>query len=147
MTAQFCQAAAEEYAASGKTIEAIEMFDQAARHDPTFSDINAHRLAVLHAEAGSSQQAATYFKKALELTPRSADIHNDYGFYLLSQGDLDSAESQFKEALSQVPNHARAKMNLGLLAARKGDINAAETQFATVIGVEAARENAAALAR
>jgi len=147
MTAEFCQAAAEEFAAAGQAAEAIAMFDQAAMHDQSLADGNAHRLAVLHARTGNTQQAMRQFKRALELTPGNANLHNDYGFCLLTQGERDLAEEQFRHALQLDPDNARAAMNLGLVAAEKGDVNGAKSQFAAIVGDEAARVNAAALTR
>ncbi|MFP6764602.1 MAG: tetratricopeptide repeat protein, partial [Planctomycetaceae bacterium] len=144
-TAQFCQLAAEEFAAAGKTAKAIAMFDQAGQHDPALADRNAHRLAVLHAEAGNTQSARRQFAQALEYQPRNANLRSDHGFFLLQQGHLEPARQQLQDALRLDPQNARASMNLGLVSAQLGDIQTAESQFESIVGPTAARQNAATI--
>jgi Tfp pilus assembly protein PilF len=144
--AEFCQVAADEYAAAGKFTEAISMFEQAHGHDPSLADANSHRLAVMHAEAGNSEQAAAFFEKALRHSPRNADLHNDYGFFLLTRRDLHAARDQFETVLELEPGHARATMNLGLLSAQQGDVTTAESHFASIVGKAAAKKNAIEIA-
>lgn len=146
-TAQFCQLAAEEFAAAGKTVEAIAMFAQAGQYDPALADSNAHRLAVLHAEAGNAQSARREFAKALRYQPRNANLRSDYGFFLLKQGDLEPAREQLQDALNLDPQNARASMNLGLVSAQLGDVQTAESQFESIVGPTAARHNVVTISK
>jgi len=143
--AEFCQTAAEEYAAAGQTSEAIAMFEQAQRHDPSLADANAHHLAVLHAEAGHTNRAHELFQRAVNASPRNADVLNDFGYFLLTQGDIDQARANFQRACDLSPNHPQATMNLGLLAARNGDIQQASAQFRQIVDPDSAAWNAGIL--
>jgi len=145
-TAKFCQLTAEEFAAAGKTDEAIAMFEQAGKHDPALANGNAHRLAVLHAEAGNTQHASRQFAKALEHQPRNANLRSDYGFFLLNQGNPEAARQQLQNALKIDPDNARASMNLGLISAQLGDVQTAKSRFESIIGTAAARQNVATIA-
>lgn len=145
-TAQFCQLTAKEFAAAGKTDEAIAMFEQAGQHDPALANGNAHRLAVLHAEAGNTQHASRQFAKALEHQPRNANLRSDHGFFLLNQGNPEAARKQLQNALKLDPDNARASMNLGLISAQLGDVQTAESQFESIIGTAAAKQNVATIA-
>jgi Tfp pilus assembly protein PilF len=144
--ALFCQTAAEEYASAGQTTQAIALFEQAQHLDADLADSNSHRLAVLQAEAGDADRARILFEQAIVASPNNADLHNDYGFFLLTQGEAEQARNHFQTALNLKPDHARATMNLGLLAARAGDHATAESRFALIVGTTAARENVAKIA-
>jgi tetratricopeptide (TPR) repeat protein len=94
------------------------------------------RLAGAHAavgdiylEAGAPGDAASQYRRALELRPQFHDIRNKLAQALLDVGDLDSAEDQLQTALAGNPRYLPARLNLGLVFYRRGDLAAAAREW------------------
>ncbi len=72
------------------------------------------------AEQGRAVEAATHFRRALEIKPDFAEAHNNLGTVLLEQGRNTEATQQFQKALSIRPGYAEAHYNLGNALAQQG---------------------------
>lgn len=82
--------------------------------------------------AGSSScdiDALAYAMKALEISPCSADAHNNVGAALLALSRVSEATECFKTALELSPNRTDTLSNLGIVMQRQGDHQSAITNF------------------
>lgn len=61
---------------------------------------------------GYVDSSERYYRKALEIAPGLATIHNNYGRMLFSTGRVDLAEAEFRKAISLDPNYDHAENNL-----------------------------------
>jgi Flp pilus assembly protein TadD len=61
------------------------------------------------------RDAADQFAAALQLTPDSAEAHNNLGIALASQGEFEKATDQFQQALKLQPGFVDAQQNLAKL--------------------------------
>jgi tetratricopeptide (TPR) repeat protein len=74
----------------------------------------------LYQEAGAPMEAATQFRRALELRPKFHDIRNKLAQSLLQLGDLEGAIGELRTALEGNPTFVPARLNLGLAYFREG---------------------------
>jgi tetratricopeptide (TPR) repeat protein len=109
--AAFERAGYYEYAVAGRFPAAI-----------TARLAHAHaQVGDLYSEAGAPLEAASQYRRALELRPRFHDIRNKLAHSLLQVGDLVGAIEQLNTALSGNPRFVPARLNLGLALYRHGD--------------------------
>lgn len=76
-------------------------------------------------QAGSIEDAISYYQKAVSLDLNYAAPHNDLGIIYEAKGWLDRAEEEYKKALVIDPDYAKAHTNLALLYERKGEVEKA----------------------
>jgi Flp pilus assembly protein TadD len=76
-------------------------------------------LGVLRDESGQYETAEASHRKALELKPEAAYLHNNLGYNLLMQKKDSAAAPEFREALKLDPHSLMARNNLGLALARQ----------------------------
>lgn len=116
----------------GRFDEAAEAFERAGYFEYAvagrFPAAITARLAHVHAEAadlymeaGAPLEAASQYRRALELRPRYHDIRNKLAQSLLQTGDLAGAVDHLNVALAGNPNFVPARINLGLALYRLGD--------------------------
>ena len=106
-----------------------------------------HRLAVVRAAQGRTDEAEDLFGKALAAKPGDADLFADLGYLELLRGRPAAAERNLRQALAIRPEHAAARGNLGLALARTGRSDDALAAFrAAGAGASAGADVAFALA-
>ena len=102
---------------------AIDLFEEAIRADPTFSNAYAHLANLLLQTLGDTRpyseivpRARSLVQRALELDPESSEAHAARG-NLAMQGELDwkLAEEEFQKALQLNPSSAPSHAWYGLL--------------------------------
>jgi len=71
--------------------------------------------------AGDFRRAEVSFRRAAELAPEDASVHNNLGQALRAGGKIAAAGTQFWRALALDAQFAEPAMNLGLMAAADGD--------------------------
>ncbi|QDU39002.1 photosystem I assembly protein Ycf3 [Maioricimonas rarisocia] len=140
MKAEACRRTALELAAHEKDRHAIEQFKRAREISPDMEGI-AHPLAVLYDQQGQVDAAEREYRRALKETPRAADLYNDYGYFLYSQGKLADAEQALRKALELQQDHPQAQVNLELVLAASDRYEEAFTQFEAAAGTAAAHHN------
>lgn len=91
------------------------------------------RSALAH---GSSQPLTIAFSAALRLHPRSASLHNAYGYMLYQRGEYDRAEAEFQQAVALDSNLASARNNLGIVLLAKGQAPQAATHLQAVVQLD-----------
>lgn len=82
-------------------------------------------LAVVYRNAGRLPDAVAASREALRIDPQFAGAHNNLGFALLVQGDVDGALRHFHAALALDPTMDTAYSNLGLAYAMRRQFDAA----------------------
>ena len=78
-------------------------------------------------------EAATQFRRGLELEPNHASLRHRLGTALYMMGDHRGARAEFEQALRASPDFARAHYSLGVLAASDGRHDEAIRSFTSAI--------------
>jgi Flp pilus assembly protein TadD len=104
-------------------------------------------LGMARQREGRLDEAATHFRRALDIEPRGSAALTNLGNVLRRQGRATEAESLYRRAIERDPRAAEPWINLGNLAVDRADLGEAETCFrrALVLAPEdpAARYNLA----
>jgi protein O-mannosyl-transferase len=82
----------------------------------------------LLSQAGRTDEAAFYYREALEINPRHARSHINLGILLADRGQSEKAMGHYLKALEQGPS-AEAHNNLGTLLAKMGRTDEASVHF------------------
>lgn len=90
---------------------AVNEIDEALEIEQTAEYLNLKGL--LLAELGKFSESKKIYKKALEMEPNLAEIHNNLGLLHLRMKKLDDAVVAFREAVKKNVNYAHAYVNLG----------------------------------
>lgn len=94
------------------------------------------RTARKYEAAGDMEQAATYYRLALERDPGNAIIANNLAVTLANTGDYGLAAVYYRRAVEIDPSYDVARYNLGhLLLHQLGDTAGAAEQFTRVLGL------------
>jgi Flp pilus assembly protein TadD len=72
------------------------------------------------AQSGQLNEAATAFRKAVDLEPGDAEAWNSLGVVLVRAGDTGKGIECFRRALRAVPAHSEAHRNLAVALDRQG---------------------------
>jgi tetratricopeptide (TPR) repeat protein len=73
------------------------------------------RAAYVYKSAHQFQDAANYFRKALEVDPKDVAIRTEMASCLYYSGDVDGALGQLQESLQYEPRDANSLFNLGMI--------------------------------
>ena len=94
--------------------EAVEQFELAIKNDPDYIDgyINLGRTYSL---ARDFVKSNSIFKEALGKGKRYADLHNHYGYSLLSENEFQKSLQQLQESLKINSDYSEAHYNLAIL--------------------------------
>ena len=79
------------YGAEGKVPEATEALTKAAQLDPQMAAKAYYNLGANLVNTGKSDEAATFFKKAIDADPNYADAHYQYGIALMAKAQVDAS--------------------------------------------------------
>lgn len=93
---------------------------------------------LIYAALGEDALAAESFRRALELSPRDADVMHNYGWFLCMQKRYAEAQAQFVEALAQ-PRYrdaTRTMLAQGVCEARAGQLAEAERTLMRAYGAD-----------
>lgn len=125
------------YYAQNQLAIALEEFTIATKTDPAYA-MGHNGLGLVYGVLREDEKAETSFRKALQLDPRSAESHNNYGSFLCSRNRIDESVPHFLEAVKN-PLYATpeiAYMNAGLCSLRKKDMANAETYFKNAVQLQ-----------
>jgi serine/threonine protein kinase/tetratricopeptide (TPR) repeat protein len=113
------------YEAEGR---ALAMADRAIALDSDLAEAYAARGYAMIRAWGTAEAIAGDFKRALELRPNSADIHQWYAQFLSREGRNDEALAEAERAVSLDPLAPGVRVNLSFvaLAARRYNVTAQE---------------------
>lgn len=126
---------ASAYFADGKYQTALDELKRALEADPKMAE--AYNLRGLsYAALGEDARAEENFRRALELSPRDADVMHNYGWYLCLRKRYAEAQAWFVEALAQ-PRYrdvSRTMLAQGVCEARAGQLAEAERTLMRAYG-------------
>ena len=122
----------EAFAGAGRNEDAIAWLKDAAAEDPQLYAT----LADLYDKQHQPKEAAQAYAKALERSPRSAELKTRYAAALLNSGgrpDAGKAKDALSDVLTARPNDVRALYLLSQAERRLGDLAGAEASARKVI--------------
>jgi Flp pilus assembly protein TadD len=90
-----------------------------------------NNLGVALLSAARTDEAATAFRKAVQLQPNHAFAHFNLGSILITQGRREEAVAHFTAALEADPQYASARVNLARALEQLGRTDEAIAQFRT----------------
>ncbi len=82
---------------------------------------------------GKVNEAATEFQKALQIDPKYADAHYDFGNLLYGRDDLEGAKQHYLAAIHAAPRRGTVHNMLGIVLMRQGQTSQAILQFAEAL--------------
>jgi Flp pilus assembly protein TadD len=110
-----------------------EVFERMARELETRPPLeSAERYAqrgLAHLNQGQSADAVLALRRAIELDPKNAILHNNLGAALDKEGKKDEALASFQAAVRLKPDYADALHNLGNHLRRMGRLPEAEEEY------------------
>ena len=140
---------AQQAARAGQSRVAVEAISQAIGLET--GDSRLFRLrADVYSLMGEYANARADYALAIQTEPRSAELRNIRGYFLMSRGLTTEALADFDQALQLNPEFAAAWNNRGLVHLANQDYESAETDFdkaATIDGAYADALNNRGFAR
>lgn len=112
----------------GRFAEAVKIYEQALRLDPTDAVAHYNLGNVLIAQ-DKLNEAVRHFQEAVRIYPDYAEAHSNLGAAFASQSDFENAVREFRRALELSPSLAEARYNLGKILAKQGHPEEALDQF------------------
>ena len=85
---------------------------------------------------GVYKNGQTFWRDTLAKNPDAWLAHNNLGYLLAEQGDVDDAAWHYREALRLEPNYADAHNNLGTILLRAGKVQEATAHFEQAVQIE-----------
>lgn len=90
------------------------------------------QVAISYLQDNQPEAAMRHLKIAMELAPKSPQVHEVLALTLEKMGDEDKVEKHFKKMLWYDSSYTRGRANYGSYLIRKGDYSAAYKQFVVV---------------
>lgn len=109
------------YFARGQAETALSELKEALAAKPDMPEAYSLR-GLVYASLGDAAKADDSFRRALDFSPRDADVMHNYGWFLCQERRFDPADAQFERALAQ-PTYrdgARTLLAQGVCRARAG---------------------------
>lgn len=113
------------YGAEGKVNEVKDALTKAAQLDPQMAAKAYYNLGANLVNTGKSDDAAEFFKKAIDADPNYADAHYQYGITLMAKAQVDASgkitppegtAEQFQKYLELKPDGPFAQSSKDMLA-------------------------------
>jgi tetratricopeptide (TPR) repeat protein len=95
-----------------------------------------YRLAQIRYEQGNLEEAAAYYRRAVEVEPRHQASRLELGRVLTEMGKFDQAASVYRGALELAPKDARVRIRLAYALAYGGRLEPAASEFERVLADE-----------
>ncbi|MGL4554945.1 MAG: tetratricopeptide repeat protein, partial [Gemmataceae bacterium] len=140
-SARACKAVAEGLAAQGHPEHAVDQLLKAREYDPKI-EVSAS-LARLYARIGKDKLALDEFSRAADVSPKDADLLNDFGYYHYQRGNWAAAQTSLQKAVAANPKHERGWINLGLTLGQQSKYPESLEAFEKVVRPAEARCNLA----
>lgn len=74
---------------------------------------------------GNTEQAIVHLRRALELDPKSAPVHETLARVFVQTGEYELAERHFRRAIQAEPAYTRARNNYAAFLYQRGDLDGA----------------------
>ena len=129
------------YLKQGNKPRAKKKLLTALKQAPDSSGVNA-ALAYFFESTGDNQDAAKYYKKAMQLAPGSGSQYNNYGAFLCRNGQYKEADKYFNLAVKDIKYEktAAAYENAGLCALENNQFDKAEGYFRHALDQDSSRK-------
>ena len=130
---------ASAYFASGQYATALDEVKQTIALQP--NNFEAYNLrGLIYAAMGDDALADESFRYALQLSPRSADVMHNYGWFQCLMKRYDQADALFEQALAtpQYRDASRTLLTQGVCQARAGKLDAAEATLKRAFALDPA---------
>jgi Tfp pilus assembly protein PilF len=126
----------------GRSAEAVAPLERAVRLAPDLPErLNA--LAQVYEAVGKEPRVISrLYRHALDIQPALSDVRVNYGRFLQSRGQYESAIEQYDLAIAERPSQDVALFNLGTAYAELGETEQAEQVFLRVTGSNPANADA-----
>jgi tetratricopeptide (TPR) repeat protein len=133
---------AQFYAATGRTGETIETYENALKVKPNQPQIH-HFLGVLYEYGGQPKQAIEHYESAIRYEPNLGEAKNNLAYMYAEKGEnLDRALDLAQEAKALMPDNPNTADTLGWVLYRRGVPSAAIGYLKeAVAGIEAGDAN------
>lgn len=113
---------AENHMQRGEYQEAREIYNEILSRD--FDNAKAYnKLGVILAREQKTEQAKTYFMKALELNPRLSSAASNLGNVYFEARDLKNAKKYYEKAITLDPDNPIPYNNLAVVYKQSKDID------------------------
>jgi len=125
--------------------EAISLLDGYLKSHPGAGAAAFSWLGILYDESGQWAMGEPEDRKAVELSPTTAYLHNNLGYNLLMQKKNADAAAEFREAMRLDPSSQLARNNLGTALAAENDTRDALENWRSTSDPATAHNNLAAV--
>lgn len=112
----------------GRLTDAEVIYRQLLHQNPDQTDV-IYLMGVLKLDNGAPEQAYTYLRRAIAVTPNVPEYHNTLGDTFFSMGRYDEAIAAYREAIRLNPNHDEFHLNLGIVLHQAQRTDAAITAY------------------
>jgi len=89
--------------------------------------------ATAYLEKGNTEQAIVHLKRALELDPNSAPVHDTLAQVFWKSGEYELAQDHFRKAIASDPQFSRARNNYAAFLYERGDTRGAIRELEHVV--------------
>jgi serine/threonine-protein kinase len=124
----------ETYRGTGRTKEAIDLFQRAIAKNPYLSEARA-RLARAYEYEARLKDAENEFKKALEIRPDYWGTYNELGAFYFFHGRYVEAEKMFQMVLRLTPDNVMGLNNLSGVYLQTGKTDRAESLIRQILKI------------
>jgi predicted CXXCH cytochrome family protein len=125
---------ADAWKDNGQPDEALPLYEEAVRRDPT-SLIALQRLGFSLRSSGQAARAVAILKQAVALDASDAATWHQLGLVYLDQGSKSDAVAAFQKAIDLDPDLSEAHNSVGGVWLESGDLRRAEPAFREAIRV------------
>lgn len=126
---------------NGRYEKAIEMFENAIKLDPEFTEA-FNNLGLTYTEINEEKKATEAFKKAIEFNPELAATYNNLGYVFYRLGSYQEAIEMYNEAIGRSKNNSSAYTNLGNAYYKMDRIEEAIEAWKKAVEIDPANEKA-----
>ena len=126
------------YMMQGNNEVALIKLQKALEQDENNEDAH-HYIAELYNRLDEEAKADKHYKRALEITPNSSPLLNNYGVFLCRYNHFEKSIAVFEKILSNplFKSKAQTYENMGLCANQQGNIKLAEDYFRKALRFDA----------
>ncbi|MBF0168720.1 MAG: tetratricopeptide repeat protein [Alphaproteobacteria bacterium] len=117
-------------------IDSAKAHFRASAEAPKPSGEGACNLAALLSDEGEKEEAALWFKRAVDLDPFKAGYQLQLGKALLALGNEAGAEGRFRKTLALDPINAEAHARLGFFHLKRGEAGKAIAEFDQAVAAD-----------
>jgi protein O-mannosyl-transferase len=117
---------------SGRTMEAVEHYEEALRYNPDYAEAH-NNLANFLYQQGAVPDAIGHWEQALRSNPNFAEAHLNLGSALVETGEVPKGIAQYEQVLLIKPDFPDAHCHLADALAQIGKPKEALAQYETAL--------------